>query len=236
MANFLARSLRFLGSGFNIRGGEVSTDQLDLSSVQLVVDVASNLVEGRQPGPYAGFAQCSLRFDFTATSGASTPSEVQTIDPYEEGSPGTRSGLIVPFPSEFNLWLFGVGLSYRDQNSDGSTITAGSALLRTPGAYQSGSTSGNSTGSWYILGVWADQRLTVSVTDSFQQRRRANENLLDVQLPMLIPRKTQVNDVDQLEGRVAATLPGTGNGDELSLTANMNFLFRIVPRGLSPIP
>lgn len=56
MTKFLGRGLRYLDDLFNFQGSEVTTGDVDLSSVQLVADVVQIAAAGRGPGANRGRA------------------------------------------------------------------------------------------------------------------------------------------------------------------------------------
>lgn len=98
MAQFLSRTLTALNNMFGLIGSKVSTDQLDLSQVQLVTDVAKLSIAGRGLG-YLGSALINLD-DTIAIAG-------QTLSASEPVYAGynTTFQWRDPLPEYLDVWL-----------------------------------------------------------------------------------------------------------------------------------
>lgn len=97
MALTLASALRYLDGIYRFRGSEVTTDQIDLSAVQLVHDVAGIAAASQASGP-GGYAWGLI--------GATAANNPNPLDLYGTNQ-WNRNGYTVP--SGHGVWIFGVG-------------------------------------------------------------------------------------------------------------------------------
>ncbi len=100
MAKILGNSLRLLQGLYSIVGGKVTTDEIDLGSVQLVQDVGRLVMSGRAPGLNGQNGRIQY---VIANDHAAAVEVTQSIDIYQPAN------LVAPWPqiqdSDFDMWL-----------------------------------------------------------------------------------------------------------------------------------
>lgn len=150
MARFLSTALRPLGSIFGLKGSIQSTDELDLSGVQLTANVLDSIAQGRGIGSNGGWAfffsnhlhnsQLDLSDKVTPYLGASAPSGL------------FLNGFKRVDPTEFTVWVFDGGV----QHTNGTLGASFFAALKITNDVKSIGPQGGSVGSpptvWLFAG------------------------------------------------------------------------------------
>lgn len=240
MARFLARALRFLDSAYEIRGSQVTTDQVDLASVQLVHNVDPVLASGRGIGYEDGWTYAQLGLEADDESGATTPDVWDGLDPYEDGGGTSSSGFPSRIPDSHDLWLYGIGLSERIVTA-GSTSTEVNVFLKLPTSMngirkQLSATSG---GGFFHLARFSANTYLAASGGSFRVGKFTASNVTSggsfttIPFPIRIPRD---NAGGTLHAFASYSLPGTGGASTLGIETFFHFWLRAIPRGLTPHP
>jgi hypothetical protein len=230
MARFLGSVLRYLGSGYQIAGSEVRTDQLDLGAVQLVQDVSSLVSSGRGPGLFDGWYIAAVGLDLAGNQASRTAA--QTVNP--RANPG---GTITWWPQgalgdEYDVYLYGMtGEFIVEDASVSPALTSARGWAQTPARYpiQQSGLIGTPQDDIHLLGDASGSSYLAafnSVRNSLAFNRPTTRVL---RLPMFLPLGTV------LVGRAAMTGDGTG-GTPTAAVTRINFLLRAVPRGFPPGP
>lgn len=227
MASFLARTLRYLSGGYLITGSQVTTDQIDLGSVQIVQDVSSVLAAGRGPGR-AGWYDLIIRQNIAESlTNDITFSFLDPFSPADAGSGGQQ----IEVSDEFDLWLYDVwGVTY----NSGGTITVHSCVpsVEFPVGMIQGSNIAfsNNTVARRVLARWATSPLMENSTPA--QRALLPLSTLPpfFKSPIFIPHPLGTETARLRVLSDVSTAAGvTGN-------LNVGFRLRAVPRGFPPGP
>lgn len=213
MSTILASGLRFLGTAFGLRGSQVSTDQVDLASVQLVLDVENVLATGRGLGQEAGWGLARTIHNHAVQGSISS-----TINPFTAPAAQFANGW-TQIPSDFDLWIYDA-IVVRHTGNVGSDSDF-QAEIRWPASFMAVSGSGGALG---LTRRWVVSGQEVSGPAGAAIISRPIINRVSPEFPTLLPRGGSL---------LVLTIAGaTGTSFPMQLEAS--FVLRAVPRGLRP--
>lgn len=212
MANILASGLRYLGGALGIKGGQVSTDQVDMSGVQLVMDIEGVLASGRGQGMLGGWGIFGLE---ETQAGAGNVGRI--IDPYLNVPAGTFHNGWTTIPEDMDLWVYDAWISLLAgvPNTDALYIshltydfniiglTAGAASFNAHRILVQGSLA--PAGAGYPRGL------------------RTDHGTAPVAYPLLVSRGSF------LQAEISSVAGGT-----YPITTQFGWLMRAIPRGMRP--
>jgi hypothetical protein len=213
VASILANGLRYLGTAFSLKGNVVSTDQVDLSGVSLVLDVESVLASGRGLGAQAGWGLAR-----TIHNHVGAGSLTSTINPYFD-SPAQFANGWVPIPEDFDLWIYDATIVRHTGNV--GTDSDFEAEVQWPASYLALVGAGGFAGStrrWLVSGQAVSQSAAVAIVS------RPIINRVTPEFPTLLPRG----------GTLVVTTGAGAAGTSFPMLLEASFVMRAVPRGLRP--
>jgi len=210
MAKILARALTPLATVFGIKGSQVSTEDLDLSGVQLVADVPQLAGVGRAPGGFAG--RTVVMVDLSNPI-ASTTAKV-TVDPFTASTQQRNAWGVIA--EDFDLWVLGCSVE-AVQIPTAFDVAAIHALM--PALYVG---LANATPQAPRIPLYSATALTDSAESSAGVPRWGLSLDVGARFPIFLPRGTTLE--------VSVLNTGT-----INLQTRSHIRLAVLPRGLVPV-
>jgi len=234
VTRFLNRTLDELDELYDFIGSQVRTDDVDLSSIQLVHQVERAAAAVRQRALALQSCELALRqvtpalprlhLDVEAVNGTGAPATLRlSLAPWPSilfGAAGTEDGLS---PNDFDLWLTEIAYG-----ASANVVTGGEAAIMRRAMYQSAA-PGNQV-PYALLGRFSSATGTISATQSGRALAGAFTS------------EGRVNRPTQLFARPDTSYPTGWAFDEVNLsvsvsnncTVQLAGAFVISPKGVPP--
>lgn len=207
MTRILANALRPLGGLFGVAGSQVSTEDIDLSSVQLVADVVRLAGVGRGQGIHEG--RTTYWASHTYTVSALTEDDIPVYAPAADAQPPWPAAI----PAEYDVWVLHCGAELSGTGMAQLDFATVSLLI--PASYIGATPD---TPAATMIPLWGAEDPIGSGIDSSGQ---AAKTLFQSQMPVWCPRGSSL--------RFNSRSAGAGN-----FTVRISATVVSMPKGCTP--